>query len=108
MSEEVRRIEAVRRAELRQEAASSTNLTGEQIFMRSCNTCHPGGRKGLGPSLDKLDTHFPADDSLRAFLRKGKGTMPAQPEDTINAEEMNNLVLYLRRLSGELASRERP
>lgn len=103
MPEEVKRIEAVRRAELRIKAASSTNLTGEQIFIRSCNTCHPGGRKGMGPSLAQLDQHLPDDQSLKALIRKGKGTMPAQPPEALNDQELDSLVAYLRRLSRGLS-----
>src|SRR4029453_549522 len=107
MSEEVKRIEAVRRAELRNEAASSTNLSGEQIFIRSCNTCHPGGSKGTGPSLDQVNEHFANDDVLKALLRKGKGAMPAQGKEALNDEEINNLVVYLRARAGQLAADKR-
>jgi mono/diheme cytochrome c family protein len=107
MSEEVKRIEAVRRAELRHEAASSTNLSGEQIFIRSCNTCHPGGGKGIGPTLAKVNEHFGEDNALKALLRKGKGTMPAQSKAVLNDEEMNNLVAYLRTLPSQLAADKR-
>lgn len=103
MPEEVKRIEAVRRAELRMEAASSTNLTGEQIFIRSCNTCHPGGKKGMGPSLSLIDQHLPDDRSLKALIRQGKGTMPAQPPEALNDEELDSLVAYLRKLSDGLS-----
>src|SRR5271170_4709736 len=51
LSEEVKRIEASKQYEEREDASRSTNLTGEQIFIRSCNTCHPGGKQGMGPSL---------------------------------------------------------
>jgi len=98
MSEEVKRIEEVRRAEQREAAASSTDLTGEQIFIRSCNSCHPGGHQGLGPSLSLLSRHFPQDRTLKEFIRKGRGAMPAQPRETIDDVELDNLVAYLRSL----------
>jgi len=107
MSEEVKRIEAVRRAELRHEAASSTNLSGEQIFIRSCNTCHPGGSKGMGPALDQVNEHFANDDALKAFIRKGKGAMPAQGKEALSDEEINNLVVYLRALASQLTADKR-
>ena len=99
MSEEIKRIGETRRAELRQESASSTNLTGEQVFIRSCNTCHPGGRAGLGPALESLNKDFPEDAGLKSFLRSGKGLMPAQPPTVINDIEIDNLVVYLRALN---------
>jgi mono/diheme cytochrome c family protein len=103
MGEEMRRIEESKQAGLLRAASRTTNLTGEQIFVRSCNTCHPGGKQGMGPRLDKMDIDFPADDKLKKFIRKGKGgIMPPQPASSVNDEELNNLVLYLRSLNAEL------
>lgn len=102
MQEEVRRIEAAKQAGQLREASRSTNLTGEQIFYRSCNTCHPSGKKGMGPRLDMIAEHFPEDKALIALLRKGKGMMPAQTKDDINDEELKNLVMYVRTLSAQL------
>lgn len=97
MKEEMRRIEEVKKANANQAASRSTNLTGEQIFVRSCNTCHPGGDKGpYGPSLIDMDKDFPSDDQLKAFLRKGKGIMPPLPVSSINDQELDSLVQYLR------------
>src|SRR5262249_26532100 len=104
LPEEVKRIEAVRRAELEHQAATSTNLNGEQIFVRSCNTCHPGGDKGLGPSLVKINQHFADDAALTAFIRRGKGTMPAQGKEALNDQELASLIAYLRALAGRLAA----
>lgn len=99
MSEEVRRIEQVKQLEQRRNAASSTDLTGKQIFVRSCNTCHPGGRRGFGPALDQMEQHFPSDQALKSFIRKGKGAMPAQPKEVLNDRELDALVYYLRSLN---------
>ncbi|MBI4534277.1 MAG: cytochrome c, partial [Candidatus Melainabacteria bacterium] len=84
--------------ELQQQTASSTNLTGEQIFIRSCNTCHPVGREGMGPALDKVNEHFPRDENLQAFIRSGHGLMPQQPRESLNDQELASLVAYLRKL----------
>src|SRR5437868_7077529 len=46
MKEEIKRIEARQQAQMASDASRSANLTGEQIYIRSCNTCHPSGRKG--------------------------------------------------------------
>ena len=98
MSEEMRRIHETQQAEQQKEAGRSTNLTGEQLFIRSCNTCHLVNNAGVHPSLEKMNEDFPDDAKLRAFLRKGKGAMPAQPKDTINEKEMDDLIVYLRNL----------
>ena len=98
MSEEMRRIEAVKKAQRERDLEGSTNLTGEQIFVRSCNTCHPNGRAGLGPTLEILPSKFPEDAALKAFIRKGKGMMPPQSVDRINDVELDSLIAYLRQL----------
>ncbi len=96
MGEEVRRIKAVNELEKERAQSQSTDLTGEQVFIRSCNTCHPRGRAGMGPALDAIDAHFPDDQQLKRFIRMGKGVMPAQTKDLINDVELDNLVKYLR------------
>jgi mono/diheme cytochrome c family protein len=96
MGEEVKRIRAVNEVEKQRAQSQSTDLTGEQVFIRSCNTCHPRGRAGMGPSLDKMDEHFPTDQQLKRFIRMGKGVMPAQTADVVNDTELDNLVKYLR------------
>ncbi len=101
MSEEIKRIDAVKNAQRERAQEGSTNLTGEVLFVRSCNTCHPGGQAGMGPSLENIATKFAKDDELKAFIRKGKGIMPAQPVDVINDQELDNLVGYLRQLEFE-------
>lgn len=102
MGEEMRRIEAAKQASKLQQASNSTNLTGEQLFVRSCNTCHPSGKLGMGPRLDRVAEDFPTDAALAAFIRKGKGIMPPQPKDSLNDDEMNNLIAYVRNLSADL------
>lgn len=96
MGEEVKRIQAVKEMERERAQSQSTDLTGEQVFIRSCNTCHPRGRQGMGPALDQMNEHFPTDDQLKRFIRMGKGVMPAQGKDTLNDTELDNLVKYLR------------
>ncbi|HEY9784225.1 MAG TPA: cytochrome c [Candidatus Obscuribacterales bacterium] len=96
MGEEVKRIKAVKELEKQREASRSTDLTGEQIFIRSCNTCHPHGEKGMGPSLEHVNEHFPDDAMLKRFIRQGKGIMMPQPPEALNDKELDQLVKYLR------------
>lgn len=98
MSEEIKRIESKNKAARERDASSSTNLNGEQLFVRSCNTCHPSGKAGMGPSLENMATKFPEDAALKAFIRKGKGVMPAQTPDRMDDGELESLVGYLRTL----------
>lgn len=98
MGEEVKRIQAVNEMERERAQSQSTDLTGEQVFIRSCNTCHPRGKLGVGPALDQLSEHFATDEMLKRFIRMGKGVMPGNPKETLNDVELDNLVKYLRAL----------
>lgn len=98
----MKRIEAAKQAGRMREASNSTNLTGEQIFYRSCNTCHPSGKKGMGPRLDMVNEHYPEDAQLATLLRKGKGMMPPLAPEDINEEELKNIIAYVRTLSTNL------
>ena len=98
LSEEVKRIEASKQYEERENASRSTNLTGEQVFIRSCNTCHPGGKQGMGPSLINIGEKYPDDAALKSLIRQGRGIMPAQPKNIINDGELKSLITYLRTL----------
>jgi mono/diheme cytochrome c family protein len=101
MSEEMKRIEERKHAERMRDASLSPDLTGEQLFFRSCNTCHPGGKKGFGPSLENLPEKYANDAALKLLIRQGKGIMPAQPKQTMNDQELDNLVDYLRKLTAK-------
>ena len=55
---------------------------GMKLFMRTCNKCHPGGEKGIGPSLN--------DKALPNFLihwqvRLGVGDMPKFTDEQLQA-----------------------
>lgn len=106
MGEEMRRIEESKVASKMREASRTSNLTGEQLFVRSCNTCHPGGGQGMGPSLINAEKDFPTDEALKKFIRQGKGMMPPQTLENINDEEMKNLLVYLHGVIKDLNDAE--
>lgn len=108
MGEEMKRIEAAKQANELRAASRSSNLTGQQIFIRTCNTCHPGGKEGMGPRLDKVAQDFPEDAALKTLIRQGKGIMPGQPVEVLNEEEMASLIVYLRDLSADLNAAAAP
>jgi mono/diheme cytochrome c family protein len=99
MGEEIKRIDEVKRSQQLRESARSGNLTGEQLFVRTCNECHPGGKEGMGPSLEDIDDKMPDDAAVKKLIRSGKGMMPAQPKQVINDQEMDALIAYLRRMN---------
>jgi mono/diheme cytochrome c family protein len=101
LPEEIKHIDASKEYEQQQEASRTADLSGEQIFIRSCNTCHPGGKAGLGSSLANLNQKYADDAALKLLIRKGKGIMPAQPPNVINDNELNHLIAYLRTLESK-------
>lgn len=68
---------------------------GEQVFMRTCHSCHPFGEAGLGLALNNKPL---PGFLLRAQVRKGFGAMPAFDEGQVTPEELDALVVYLKRL----------
>lgn len=67
-------------------------VEGRQVFLEYCQSCHPGGEAGLGPSLNDK----PIPGALLAFqVRHGLGTMPAFDEELITDDELDALIAYL-------------
>ena len=71
---------------------------GRQVYARLCEACHPGGNRGVGPSLRGADFErkFADDAALRAVIRNGQGTMP--PFRQLTDGELNDLVAFVRTL----------
>jgi mono/diheme cytochrome c family protein len=68
---------------------------GRDVFMAKCHQCHPGGDAGLGPALNNK----PLPKSLiRLQVRQGFGAMPAFSEKDITDEELEHLLVYLKKL----------
>ncbi len=65
---------------------------GEELFMRHCNQCHPGGEAGLAPSLnDKPAPGF----AIKFQVRNGIGAMPVFSENQVSGGELDAIVSYL-------------
>src|ERR1044071_4991757 len=68
---------------------------GQQVFMRECHHCHPGGEAGLGPAINNK----PLPGFLIRFqVRNGLGAMPAFSDDEISPTELDALLAYLKAL----------
>lgn len=65
---------------------------GQRVFMRYCNSCHPGGEAGVGLAIN--DKPLPAW-LIRFQVRHGLGVMPSFSEDVISDEELRALSRYL-------------
>jgi mono/diheme cytochrome c family protein len=68
---------------------------GQQVFMRECHQCHPGGEAGLGPAMNNKPL---PGFMIRFQVRRGFGAMPAFSQAEISPEELDNLILYLKQL----------
>jgi mono/diheme cytochrome c family protein len=68
---------------------------GKALFIGTgnCNTCHPAeGRKaGIGPRLSTIGL---SEDNIRSYIRKGKGSMPANT--IISDDDITKILVYLR------------
>lgn len=75
--------------------ASEEAKQGQNVFMRNCHQCHPGGEAGLGPALNnKPLPRF----MMRYQVRHGLGAMPAFSEQQIDDDELDHLLVYLKKL----------
>ncbi|WP_426058448.1 c-type cytochrome [Hymenobacter sp. B1770] len=73
-------------------------VRGQAVFMQNCQKCHPGGEAGAGPPLNNV--HLPGA-ALRFRVRDRAfllwlGMMPAFKKDRISAQELDDLVAYLK------------
>ncbi|UYZ59903.1 c-type cytochrome [Hymenobacter latericus] len=73
---------------------------GHQVFMLNCQKCHPGGEAGAGPALNNVPLPGAA---LRFRIRSraffaGVGRMPSFKQHEISAEQLDDLVAYMKAL----------
>ena len=68
-------------------------VAGQQVFMRNCYQCHPGGSAGLGPAIN--DKPLPGL-AIKTQVRKGVGAMPAFDANRIPDADVDNLIAYLK------------
>lgn len=71
--------------------------TGQRVFSEYCNSCHPGGGQGAGPSLKPLMSVV-SDAQISTVVRRGKRPMPGFNQDVISDDQLASLLLYLRTL----------
>ena len=77
-------------------AISQPEITrGQQVFMRECHQCHPGGEAGLGPAINNKPL---PGFLIKIQVRNGLGAMPAFSQNEISPEDLDRLVDYLKAL----------
>jgi mono/diheme cytochrome c family protein len=76
---------------------------GKIVFMRQCNSCHPGGEGGLGPGLnDKPLPVFAMKLQVRTGL-VGFGVMPSFDKHEIPPQDLDDLMKYIKTLRHQSA-----
>jgi mono/diheme cytochrome c family protein len=65
---------------------------GQQVFMRHCYQCHPGGRAGVGPALKNTPAPAPL---IKTQVREGLGEMPAFKNDVLRDTEVDAVAGYV-------------
>jgi mono/diheme cytochrome c family protein len=72
---------------------SIDEFEGMKLFMRTCNKCHPGGEKGIGPSLnDKVLPNF----LIHWQVRLGMGKMPKFTDEQISKKQLEQITAFVR------------
>lgn len=74
---------------------SPASQHGRQVFERHCGQCHPGGKAGFGPALNKKP--LPAE-LTKTQIRQGIGVMPSFSEALLPEEELDKLMEYIKGL----------
>jgi mono/diheme cytochrome c family protein len=65
---------------------------GEVVFARYCNSCHPGGGRGAGPSLIQGGS---SEDEFKRVVRQGEKRMPGFNEGLISDDDLDQMYDYI-------------
>jgi mono/diheme cytochrome c family protein len=74
----------------------ATASRGEVVFAQYCNSCHPKGGRGSGPSLVQAGL---SKDEFTNYVRNGKGRMPGFNEGLLPNEDLDEMFAYISGLS---------
>ena len=69
---------------------------GKVVFEKNCLRCHPYGKAGKGPNLNKKKL---TPEIVHKKVRKGGLFMPSFPEKNISNEELGQLAEFVPTLS---------
>ena len=68
---------------------------GKAVFDQNCNSCHPNGGSGAGPSLKGRNL---SAQRIENQVRRGGGGMPAFSQSQISDQQLQDLVAYIQSL----------
>jgi mono/diheme cytochrome c family protein len=87
----VRKSEPVKQKEFVPQNERIAN--GEKVYMKYCQSCHPGGEGGLGPSISAN----PAPQFVKRFqMRHGLGVMPGFKKGEISKNDLRDISKFLK------------
>lgn len=79
----------------RMPALTAEEQLGQRVFMRECNSCHPGGDGGVGPAINNKPVPAAA---IRLQVRKGFGAMPSFDDHEVSDRELAAVIEYLTKI----------
>ena len=73
---------------------------GQVLFGRYCDSCHPGGRAGIGSDLEgtQVKRQYTSEDKIIKLVRSGGFDMPAFSTSLLSDEDLANIAVYVRNL----------
>lgn len=74
---------------------SEAAQSGQEVFMEYCNRCHPAGNAGLGPSI--INKPLPGF-LIKKQVREGLGVMPSFNKEHLSEEELDNIIVYIKKI----------
>jgi mono/diheme cytochrome c family protein len=78
---------------------------GQVLFGRYCDSCHPGGREGLGSDLEgtQVKRQYTSEDKIIKKVRSGgfELDMPVFPKSLISDEDLATLATYVLNLPAQ-------
>jgi mono/diheme cytochrome c family protein len=76
---------------------------GQVLFGRYCDSCHPGGRAGIGSDLEgtQVKRQYTTEDKIIKLVRSGGFDMPAFSMSLLSDEDLANIAVYVRNLPAQ-------
>jgi mono/diheme cytochrome c family protein len=78
---------------------------GQVLFGRYCDSCHPGGREGIGSDLEgtQVKRQYTSEERIIRFVRAGGYDMPAFGKNLISDDDLAAVAAYVHDLPAQQA-----
>jgi mono/diheme cytochrome c family protein len=76
---------------------------GQVLFGRYCDSCHPGGRAGIGSDLEgtQVKRQYTSEDKIIKLVRSGGFDMPAFSTGLLSDDDLTSIAGYVRNLPAQ-------